>query len=266
MESDQSLYPQSPQPVGRVLDAGFQIFRTGFKAVLPLSVVTSVLINLPQFAQAAAGGAEGSMVLAVAVLVLFVGGILLYLAGDMGMLVALDRIARGGPAPSLAELFGIGLRRLAPGLGATVLYMLAVTLGLLLLLIPGLILMISLAMVWPYLVVDRRGVVESLKASHTLIWGHWWRTTAVFTVAVLIYYIPMLLIGSIIGFIAATSEVAGAVQGSPALNIATLLIAVLSQTLVTALLMPLLNAIIMVQFNDLKLRRSGSDLLARASA
>lgn len=266
MESDQGLYLPAPQSVGRVLDAGFRLFRAGFMTVLPLSIANSLIINLPQFAQVLIGTQGASILAASAVLALYLVCAALYLAGFLGLLVAQDAIARGAPAPSLTQCFSIGFGRFWTALGAGALYVLALLIGFVLLVVPGLILMISLGLVWTLVALERQGAIESLKASHHLVWGHWWRTSAVFMVAILVYYIPSLLVGSIIGFIAASSEVAAEVEGLPGVNLVTLLVLVSAQTVVSALLLPLLNAISLAQFNDLKLRRSGSDLLARASA
>lgn len=263
---DRNLYPQSPQSVGRVLDAGFRLFRASFRSVLVLSMTLSTLINLPQVAQLMGSPEQGSTASESLALAFVLVCVPLYLAGYMGMMVALDAVARGAPVPGFKDCFSAGLNRLLTGVGAMALYVVILLFGFLLLVIPGLVLMISMGFSLILIVLERRGAVESLRASHALVWGHWWRTAAVLTVGGLLYYLPSLLVGGVLGFVLAVADGNPVVEGAAEIDPLVMAGVLATQILVAGLMLPLLNAVTLVQFHDLKLRRSGSDLLARASA
>lgn len=78
--------------------------------------------------------------------------------------------ARGG-APELAQVFSGG-PRFAAMLGGMILHMLAVAIGMIFLVVPGVILALGLGL-YPYFIVDREmGPVEALKASWDATTGH----------------------------------------------------------------------------------------------
>ena len=67
-----------------------------------------------------------------------------------------------------------------------ILFTLAVMIGTLLLIIPGLILMVSLLLCFPTALFDRQGPGFRLTESHRLVWGNWWRTAAILSVGLII--------------------------------------------------------------------------------
>jgi len=259
-----ALYFDSPQDLGRTLDNGFAIYRASLKPVLGLSFVTAFLVSLPSLVSYAgiAVGVEmdrGSNSLDVV-------GMLLYFVLPVGLIYAQDAIARGQPAPTMGEALSRLQVRFITGLVAGFLYLLAMVVGFIALVVPGVILSVSLGLA-TYLVATEEGsAVEMLNRSHKLVWGQWWRTVVVITVALIVYLIPLLLVGGIVGFL--VTLVSGITQlddleedaASFALAMAVL------EILGAALLMPLMNGILLAQLNDLKLRKSGADLLARAPA
>lgn len=266
-----SLYPQSPQGIGTVLDAGFSLYRRSFKRVLPLSIAVAVLAQLPQLVQFATAAsldefmAPATWPVAIAWLVVFVP----YIAFMNGLYLSLDRIARDEPAPPFAVAFLRGLRKVLPVLLAGICYSLAIVLGLVLLIVPGVILMLSLSFYWYLILLEDAGIGESLSASHRLVWGNWWRTATVVTVAVLVYFAPQAILGAVAGIVFAIGSGMGEQTEPEALHagIAGLMLAFgLIQALATALLLPMMASVLLVQLRDLQLRKSGADLVARAEA
>lgn len=266
-----SLYPQSPQGIGTVLDAGFSLYRLSFKRVLPLSIAVAVLAQLPQLAQYLTATsldefmAPASWPVLVAWLVVFVP----YFACMNGLYLSLDRIARDEPAPPFAVVFVRGLRKVLPVLLATLCYSLLCGLGLVLLVVPGVILMLSLIFYWFLILFEDAGIGESLSASHRLVWGNWWRTATVVTVAMLVYFAPQMILGAIAGVAFAigggideNTDMETLQTGTAGLMLAFGLI----QALATALLLPMMASVMLVQLRDLQLRKSGADLVARAEA
>jgi hypothetical protein len=264
-----ALYFDSPQDLGRTLDNGFAIYRASVKPLLLLSFLTAAIINLPSvinYALVGFGGATtGAMTIVTSVIPLV--GVVLYLAGYVGLVVSQDAIARGAEMPALGEAFNVGFRRLWPVILMALALMLLVMIGFVLLVVPGVILSVSLGFGIYLVALDGAGPLEALQRSHKLVWGQWWRTMVVITVAVLLYGLPLMLIGGIVGFTMAMGEGISASGDSPAEKLATLTLAMAAVQIVTSgLLMPLMNGFMLAQLNDLKLRKSGADLLARAPA
>jgi heme/copper-type cytochrome/quinol oxidase subunit 2 len=248
--------PQEPQPIGKVLDTAFKLYREAFKHVLPLAALYAVVTQLPNMVasrvpMAAADSSIAGMV-SIAVLAGLIFGVVLYAA----LIHAIDRVAHGEQQPlgaSIARAFG----KLVPLLGVIILTLLAVTTGVILLVIPGLIVMLTLMLGSALVMLEDRRVFEALGRSHRLVWGDWWRTLAELTVIGLIYIIPFILVGGVVG---------GAVGLTGNAQASQSLVADLALMVVQMLLIPLMVAGYLAIFYDRCLRKEGSDLEARLSA
>jgi hypothetical protein len=168
----------------------------------------------------------------------------------------MDRISRAEEA-SFGEALAKGGRKLLPIVGVSILYGLAVAGGFILLVIPGIILMLSLILAYGLVIVEDRGVIDSLKRSHALVWGHWWRTAGEATLIGIIYAIPLMLFMAVLGGVLAVAVGPNGVAINVILNIANLLLA--------AFLTPLLVAGYLAILNDRRVRHDGADLEARLS-
>jgi hypothetical protein len=283
-----------PESIGRVLDSGFKLFVASLKSVLLLVVVTAIISVIMQYAifQAMVPAQQWPMleqqqfmtpenqeyvtpeqqlyaqeqmsqhmmaalpqVLGIAV-IMWIVSIILYNA----ILSRVGDVASGGDG-ELYDALIIGIKKLFPVFLAAILYSLAVSIGFVLLVIPGLIIMITLLFFQVLIVVDGEGVIASLKHSHNLVWGNYWRTTAVILIPVFIVYALIMVVAIAAGFFGAMSEpqmVDGQMQMSfGAFDIVMAVVSVLA--------VPFLDSIFVVHVNDLKLRKSGSDLEQRMS-
>ena len=88
----------------------------------------------------------------------------------------------------------MGMRRLLPVILASLLYGLAVLGGSLLVIIPGIIVWLSLAFYALCITLEGDGIIESLRHSHRLVWGNWWRTAMIGSVVLVVYYVLSLAI------------------------------------------------------------------------
>jgi len=107
------------------------------------------------------------------------------------------------------------------------------------------------------LVVEDTGVFKSLGMSWTLIGDHWWRTTTVYTIAIIIILAFNVVIAIVDGLAATLLHnyfAVAAVIGQ--------LVAVLGG----AVVMPFVPAVLLVMYYDLKLRKEGTDLAGRVNA
>ena len=91
-----------------------------------------------------------------------------------------------------------------------ILFMLALMLGTLLLIIPGIILMVSLVLCFPTALFENKGPVAALTESHRLVWGNWWRTAAMLTVGVIVIVVIYLIAALIVGIVAPFLVIGGA--------------------------------------------------------
>ncbi len=265
------LYQALTQPasIGRVLDNGFKLFVSSLKPILLLVAITASINVIMQYAlfQAMLPAQQVTteeelaaqmldmmpQILAIS-LIMWVISIILYNA----ILSVVGNVHQGGSG-DLYDALMVGIRKMLPVFIAALLYTVAVSIGMLLLLIPGLILMITLLFFQVLIVVDDEGIIASLKRSHTLVWGNYWRTTAVILVPVFIVYALIMVVAIVGGIFGAGGDfetMDATMQMS--FGVFDIVLAVVS-----VLIVPFLDAVFVVHVGDLKLRKSGSDLEQR---
>lgn len=133
---------------------------------------------------------------------------------------------RGRPV-RLGESISGGLRRFLPLLGVMILFTLGVTLGLVLLLVPGIILMVMWYVAVPACVVEHTGPVRSLARSRELTKGYRWKIFALIVIVYLVTIIGNNLLeavamafGGVAGYIGATIIWQGVAGGFGAVLVA----------------------------------------------
>lgn len=247
-----------PQTIGQTLDNGFKLFFDGFKRCFLLSLLAALILILPYAISEPLMAPGQPPTFSWSALVKFMMVLLpvwlVYLWLQATMLFRLGRIAESAD-PTLGDVLAHGFKCLLPILASMILYMICLVFGTILLIIPGIFLSLSLYLFMPAIVLDGLNPVQALKRSHNLVWGNWWRTLTVITVPVFVIIIMYMGLGFVSGFLVAIGY---------NLPIDTFQIVIhLFQAAVNALFLPLLYAILIVQYHDLKLRREGGDLEAR---
>jgi hypothetical protein len=250
-----SIQPTQPQSIGGVLDTTFQLYKASVVKLIPLSLLAAVAASPPTIYMFVKGG--GNLADPYAMLNMFgsPGYWLAFLASWIGSLWMMSTAYLKVGAIGAGSDLGLGaalqkaLTRLPAILLMTILFSIALMLGFMLLIIPCFILMVSLALCFTTALFEDKGPVSALSESHRLVWGNWWRTTAVSLVLGVLT--PLLVLG-------------GGDAGTVLLitMISSLLLGVLVSLLVTPLYIALLLAI----YWDLKLRKDGDDLAARVGA
>ena len=244
--------PKQPQSIGVVLDSGFRLFAAGFSKVIGLSVAANIIVYLPMLifmpflmsnTQPPPEAFTGGFFIAA-----LVAGIL-SMAFYLAIIRVFGAIARDEPV-SIGAALTAGLKRLLPMLIAAILYMIVVSLGMVLLIIPGMIVMLTLMFFSVAMVLDEEGIISSLSRSHKLVWGNWWRTATVLTVPLVIVFVMMMAVSLLMAFLG---------QFLPAAGVVSLVM----QIVVNALTQLLFYAIFVVQYQDLILRKEGTDLELR---
>jgi hypothetical protein len=251
----------APRGIGQVIDSVFQLFRASFMSLLVFALIGG-LIGVVPIAYMLWSGAFADPLTAAGMALMPGYWISILCTVPLTLIIYGAAIARGesvaqGRKISIGAALGRGLSCLLTMLVASILYGLCVAGGMVLLVIPGLILMMSLFMYQPAIILDDKGVVESLKYSHSLVWGNWWRTTAVFSIALIIIYVLFLLIGVAAG-------VLFIMVGFDA--VIAFIVQAVTTLLAGFLITPFFVSLYLEVYRDLKMRKEGGDLAARIAA
>ena len=253
----------APRGIGQVLDSVFKLTRIAWVRMLPYAIFAAILGAAPIVylmqtgifadpARLVAEGIPGSYWILVAVVSL--ASMLLYGAG----VARIESIAQGDDI-GLGRSFGVAVPKMGTLLLSAILFGLAVGVGLILLIVPGLFLLGSLFLFVPAIMLDGKGPVEGLNYSHKLVWGNWWRVATTFTIAVIIIYVVYLIGAIVVGMVLGFASVA--VDPAAGL-IANLIVTVVASLLVTAFFYALYVEI----YRDVKMRKTGGDLAQRIAA
>ena len=248
--------PNEPQTVGQTLDTGFKLYFQSFKHVLLISaimngmwIITSFLYG-PQQAidQQIAGDDIAGLIAIIIVLAL------MYFVLQVAMIERIHRFTQGDLG-TLGDALNRGKKLFLPMLGASIMNMLVIGIGMLLLVIPGIVLAIYMFLFPAALVIEGSGPVQSLQRSMDLVKQNWWRCmlilTVVGTVYMILYSVVILALSLSIALSTPEDIAAFALYGD------------LAGSVIATILTPLLFSMVLVIFNDLKLRREGGDLEAR---
>lgn len=188
------LYPPPrPQLISEVLDTAFKIFSASLLKVLPYGMLITLagqLVNIYNlvtgrlvrrlFPQDPTGW------------VLYALGMILTLTLWAALILRQRAIAQGAPVAMQAEI-AAAVRRLPVLVLVAIFNVIAVGVGFVLLVIPGVYLLIALWMAVPVLVLENTGPVDAVKSSLRLVHGHWWRTFAILLVTIAIYIVFVVL-------------------------------------------------------------------------
>lgn len=249
---------QRPVSAGEVLDAGFRLFKASLVRCLPLSLAAVVMGQLPAVL-AMARGRRPSLSLEMGagewalVVVAGLANVLLW-----GAILLRQRAIAYGQASTLAGDLGLTLTRLLPSIAMAMICGLAILVGLVLLVVPGLYLAVALLFAYPAMLLDGQSVSGSIRTSLRLVRGHWWRTSMILTVAlfaVIVFYAVGSILGLLIVQVTGGGDVAGVFLGTSVIS-----------ALIGALFTPFMVALSLAQYDDLKLRRDGVDLASRIDA
>lgn len=265
--------PTAPRSIGGVLDDAIRLYRASLSRcwVLVLiggllSAVVGVYVSLQfgaltrQTATIAGAAALLPRLQAVGrspgLMALDVLASLFWLLFHAAVIRSQDTVANGAPE-SLGASLRFALTRLPAMVVGAIVFAMALTVGLVLLIIPGLWLWGQLQLWLVALCAEDLGPFGALGRSWRLIEHHWWRATT--TVGVILMVILVLSMGGglVIG-VAALATRGDLVRVLLANQLVTLLINVFTT--------PLGTATMIAMYYDLKLRREGGDLAARVSS
>jgi hypothetical protein len=186
--------------ITKILDEGFQLYKRCFVYILPLvltDAILAVLINILIPLQAETPEAllniiqenAAYFILYMVIIFILYSAIFyrmnaIYNQSDINNLTALQEGLRKGLAIILAAMI----------------YFFLVFIGLMII-IPGVILLVSLALFTPLIIVENASPFEGLQRSHQMIWKNWWAVASILSISLLIVMSASMLSGSIIQII-----------------------------------------------------------------
>lgn len=252
-----SLLASQPTSIAKILDTSIKLYKASFVKLIGFFLIMAVfyisagpilepLIPKEQTNPANPPSVEHLGLLLGYVLIMSLLSFVIYSA----MIYRIDNVANQRE-DSFIEALQVGLKKFPSMLLAVFLYMIVMIGGTILFVIPGIILSLSMAFYLYFIVVDSLGGYASLKASHALVWGHWWRTMTVFMAPGIVMLVMVLSLGALVGFLSS----AATIINSSLINVAI--------NLLSAFITPYFFTLGYAQFHDLKLRKSGGDLEAR---
>ncbi len=177
--------------VGSVLGRGFSIL---FNNIVPFLFLT-VLIYSPLIIYTAMIDTSETMEESLAIWegVVIFGSILLTMILTATLIYGTVQELRGQHA-TIGDCLSRGLSRTIPVLGVAILSMAAMTAGFIALIIPGYIVMTMLWVAIPVAVVERPGVINSLRRSSQLTKGDRWRIFGIILILGIIEGVPSQII------------------------------------------------------------------------
>jgi uncharacterized membrane protein len=247
-----------PLSVGEILDTSFSLYRRHFGALATVSLVCSGLPLVLRLFVEAAGGMFTHLTLT---LVYFLSLVVLSLIATGATVFIVSESYLGRPLTARDAL-----TRATPYMGriliASLLMGLVIMLGLFLMVIPGIILGVGLAVAIPAVVLEAgRSASGALSRSWELTRGSRWRIFGLgFTLFVLLY-VPVVAIS---GLVAVLLPRGSAVVFGPA-STATI-VALALGGVVQLFIYPLFYCVLTVTYYDLRVRKEGFDLELLASS
>lgn len=159
--------------IGDVISRAFSIL---FKNFVPFMILTGIVYSpiivatllVAGRAQAGTLGEQGMMAFA------FGGGLasfVLNMVASAAVMYGVIQQLRGDHA-SMGACISAGLRRLLPVIGVSILMAICITLGMFLLIIPGIVLMLMFYVAVPATVIEHLGPIDALKRSKELTDGY----------------------------------------------------------------------------------------------
>ena len=163
-----------PHSVGDIIDASFTVYRKRFG---PMIAIGLLLVFIPFVVSLIGGCTSDGATTACDSALGWIGNI----ASQVGIVVAsagaalVAAEAYAGMRSDWRQSAAAALRRIIPIVVVTVVAAVLISIGFVLILVPGIFLATSFAVATPALMIERVGPIESLKRSWSLATGERWR-------------------------------------------------------------------------------------------
>lgn len=244
-----------PLGVGEIVDATFTVYRRRFG---PMLAIVLMLVFIPFLVSLVGGcsldsGGTTTCTSPIGWLGYYVGVVGSMVAGVAAVLVAAGAYA---DVPSdWRSAMSAGIRRIVAIVAATIVAAVLMAIGFVLLIIPGIFVLVSLAVVWEALIIEGIGPMESIKRSWRLVAGERWR---VFGAGLLVIVLMVIFVGVVSAVIALILSAGLGVSGG--------MTGYLVQQVASLLSIPLTAALGTVIYLDLRVRKESLSAAELAAA
>lgn len=164
-----------PMTVGEILDNSFSMFREQLKsylAIAALGAAPAIVFSLMLLFLAFFMGKTAAIIVAV---VIFIPCVAIYLAMTGGLVKkAAEQIS--GKDIGIEEAYRFGFRKAWHLFLGSILYGLALLIGSILLIIPGIYFSICFALFFQAIIIEDKGPWSAMARSKELVKGSWWRS------------------------------------------------------------------------------------------
>jgi hypothetical protein len=243
-----------PLSLGEILDRTFTLYRRNFLLFMGIAGIPALLtlaFRLAQLFYSASGFAPGFVVSSILLLIV---GMIAYLFSQGAAILAITDLYLGretGIARSLKRVWG----NLLALFGVIALNGLAIAVGLVALVVPGVYLMCRLSVCLPAALIEDRGPRESLSRSFELTRDFAGRAFVVFVLYFALSFAIALLLTTPLTFAAMLTATT-----DPALTRWLLAAEQVAETVGSVLVTPILLIATSVYYFDLRVRKEGFDL------
>jgi len=190
--------------ITKILDDGFQLYKRSFAYILPLvlmDAILAILINI--FIPLNAATPEALLSIIQENAVSFILYMLITFILYSTIFYRISAIHNKSDINNLTALQE-GLKKLLAIILATVIYFILIFIGFMVI-IPGVILLVSLALFTPLIIVENASAFEALKRSHQMIWKSWWAVASVLSISLFIVMSASMLASGIIQIVFSSS-------------------------------------------------------------
>lgn len=195
--------------IGRTFNRAFAAMKNGLGSVglflLAITVVTQVVqvglswLISEQRQRVAAEGSGEDIALAMFAMPLYwlaiISATVLSTVGTAGAISGYARLTSGQPT-GIDACLNQGIARFLPVLGLTILWWLGISLGFLVFIVPGVILIVIWSAALPALVVERAGVFDAFGRSRSLTRGSRGAVFVTLLLLVIVLYAPAVVLGA----------------------------------------------------------------------
>ncbi len=196
--------------IGDVFERAFSIFSRNFVLFVALSAIATlpyvfIFWTQPQLMTPTPGAPPQTPQVGPILIPIFVGAALQLLSYAVIMNGAFQDMR--GRKPQIGESLRSGFGRILPILGIAICYEIGITVGLILLIVPGLIWAVAWSLAVPVCVLEKLGPIKSLGRSARLTKGHRWKLFGLG----LLFFIGSAIVG---GILAVVGSAVGGLIGS----------------------------------------------------
>jgi hypothetical protein len=250
--------------LGELLDRTFHLYRRHFVVFVGIMALPQLLMLALQLAQPQAGPPAGTLAETLAQL----GQLFLWLIGTFAVAIVVGSAAQGATVVAVSELhlgrptgirqaYGVIWHRLPLLCGLAVLFGLAVGVGLLLFIIPGVLVALAWALLVPVTVIEKTGIGETTTRSSFLTRGYRGRIFVTFA----LYIVLSMVIAGIWQIPIFVATIAAIRAGTPGeLPTWARLLGPIGGFITQSLAGPLLTIAMSLIYYDLRVRKEGFDL------